>query len=86
MAIITASISYSKYENGLTLEAKPSKIILRIIIRLNIIRLPPCGHSILGISTQIPNLINPINILPIPIPIIAKNNSFPNRSFNQLIQ
>ena len=86
MAIITASMSYSKHDDRVTFELKPREIILGIIIRLNIIRLPPRRHSILRISTQIPNLINPINILSLLIPIVTKNNPLPNGSFNQLIQ
>jgi hypothetical protein len=86
MAIITASMSYSKHDDRVTFELKPGEIILGIIIRLNIIRLPPGRHPILRIGTQIPNLIDPINILALLIPIVTKNNPLPHRSFNQLVQ
>ena len=68
-----------------TIELESGKIILRIIIRLDIIWSPSPWHPKPSIPTQLPHLINPTNILPTLIPIITQDNPFPDWPFNQLI-
>lgn len=86
MAMITFSISYSGLREKNTVEFKSSEVVFGVVVGFDVILWSSVRDSVAGISTERSYLIDPVDIFPTLIPIVAEYDSLSNGPLNHLIQ
>lgn len=74
------------FKNINTVELKPGKIILWIVVRLYILSSSSRRNSISCVSAKLSDLIYPVDIFTTLVPVVTKNDSFSDWAFYQLIK
>lgn len=84
--MITDSISYSALSQIRTVELEPGKVVFGVVIGLDIFGSSSCGHSELSVPAELSDFVDSADIFASFISVVAEDDSFSDRSFDQLIQ